>query len=135
MAVKPIMVPNRDIEGVLQGVKEVKLQDAVLEFKDCENKKDELFLKLVQFVERKGSQACKGYVEVYNPCNYCDSFIEKKKELGMQVNPCDIWVISVQEGNEKDWLAVMGDDADFTQETIEIYRCQACGKWEVASDC
>lgn len=135
MVVKPIMVPNRDIEGVLQGVKEVKLQDAVLELKDCENKKDELFLKLVQFVERKGSQACKGYVEAYNPCDYCDSFIEKKKELGMQVNPCDIWVISVQEENEKDWLEIMGEDADFTQGEVRIYRCQACGKWDIDNDC
>lgn len=51
------------------------------------------------------------------------------------VNPCDIWHLSIQDENEEDWLKIMEEDSDFTQEEIRIYRCQSCGKWEIDSAC
>ncbi|MDA1614203.1 hypothetical protein PDK26_23605 [Bacillus cereus] len=110
------------------------LDGVILEFNDFAYEKDERFYKLIQFIELKGYQAVKQYVEVFNPCEHCEHFIERKNSICM-VNPCDIWHLSIQHENEEDWLKIMEEDSDFTQEEIRIYRCQSCGKWEIDSDC
>lgn len=111
------------------------LDGVVLDFNDYAWKQDEQFHKLIQFIELKSYQAVKQYVEVFNPCDHCEHFIEKKNSICRMVNPCDIWYLSIQDENEEDWLRIMGEDSDFTQEEIRIYRCQSCNKWEIDSDC
>lgn len=44
------------------------------------------------------------------------------------VNPSDIWIISVQDKNEEEWLKIIDEDSDFIHEEIRIYRCQSCEK-------
>ncbi|OUB76847.1 hypothetical protein [Bacillus thuringiensis] len=107
----------------------------ILDYKDCAEVPNKLFSKLIRFIELKEHQTSKEYVEVINACNYCEHSISKPHgSFASEVNPNDVWYISVQDENEKDWLEIMGEDADFTQEQIQIYRCKACGKWEIYND-
>lgn len=41
------------------------------------------------------------------------------------VNPSDIWIISVQDKNEEEWLKIIDEDSDFIHEEIMTYRCQS----------
>lgn len=45
-----------------------------------------------------------------------------------------MWAISILDENEEDWVLIMGEYADFTQEQVLVSRCQACGKWEICND-
>lgn len=114
---------------------ELRIDGEVLDYKDCAETQNELFSKLIRFIELKEHQTSKGYVEVINACDYCEHALPKPHgSFASEVNPCDIWYISIQDENEEDWLKIMGEDAGFTQEQILIYRCKACGKWKICND-
>ncbi|MFV0915184.1 hypothetical protein ACK8HD_14025 [Enterococcus faecium] len=114
---------------------ELRIDGAVLDYKDCAETQNELFNKLIRFIELKAHQTYKDCVEVINACDYCEHALQKPYDsFASEVNPSDIWYISILDENEEDWLKIMGEDADFTQEQIQIYRCQACGKWEICND-
>ncbi|MGR5897543.1 hypothetical protein ACT7C8_01180 [Bacillus cereus] len=114
---------------------ELRMNENLLNFKDYAEAQDELFNKLVQFIELKGHQARKDSIEAINACDYCGHALQKPYDaFASEVNPNDIWYISIQDENEKDWLEIMGADADFTQEQIQIYGCKSCGKWEICND-
>lgn len=106
----------------------------ILNFNDYAYEKDERFYKLIQFIEMNGNKAVKQYIEVFNPCDHCEHFIEKKNSICNIVNPCDVWLVSIQDENEEGWIKIMKEDSDFTQEEIGIYRYQNCGKWEIVND-
>ncbi|MEW4131890.1 hypothetical protein [Bacillus thuringiensis] len=115
---------------------ELRLNGDILNFKDYAEVQDTLFNKLVQFIELKGYQARKDSIEVINACDYCGHALQKPYDsFASEVNPSDIWYIPIQDENEEDWLKIMGEDADFTEEQLQIYRCQACGKWDIGHDC
>ncbi|HDR7795303.1 TPA: hypothetical protein QCY19_003974 [Bacillus luti] len=115
---------------------ELRISEDVLDYKDCAITQNELFNKLIRFIELKANQTRKNdYVEVINACDYCEHAIQKPNgSFANEVNPNDVWYISIQDENEEDWLTIMGEDADFTQEQVQIYRCKACGKWEICND-
>ncbi|ANT39963.1 MULTISPECIES: hypothetical protein [Bacillus cereus group] len=114
---------------------ELLINGEVLDYKDYAGTQDALFNKLIQFIALKGHQSRKDRVEVINACDYCGHALQKPYDsFASEVNPSDIWYISILDENEEDWLKIMGEDADFTQEQILIYRCQACGKWEICND-
>lgn len=114
---------------------ELLLRGDVLDYKDCAVTQDELFNKLIRFIELKSHQTRKERVEVINACEYCEHALQKPYDsFASEVNPSDMWTISILDENEEDWILIMGEDADFTQEQVQVYRCQACGKWEICND-
>ncbi|MBE7117209.1 hypothetical protein [Bacillus paranthracis] len=114
---------------------ELLLNGEVLDYKDCAEKQDELFNKLIRFIELKSHQTSKDRVEVINACDYCGHALQKPYDsFASEVNPSDMWAISILDENEEDWVLIMGEYADFTQEEVLVSRCQACGKWEICND-
>ncbi|WP_312498098.1 hypothetical protein [Bacillus luti] len=114
---------------------ELLINGDVLDYTDYEGTQDALFNKLIHFIELKSDQTRKDSVEVINACDYCGHALQKPYDsFASEVNPSDIWYVSILDENEEDWVNIMGEDADFTQEQIQIYRCKACGKWEISPD-
>jgi|SRR5690625_1042492 len=115
-------------------MKKLMIEKDVLPFKKYKGSQGDLFNRLIKYIELKKDNVSKGYVEVVNPCPWCKHKQDSFNEFSHYVHPCDIWHFPIEDENEDDWLEVMGDWFDFSDEEIKIYRCQNCEQWFIDHD-
>lgn len=60
---------------------ELRIDEAVLDYKDCAETQNELFNKLIRFIELKAHQTRKDRIEVINACDYCGHILNMKQHF------------------------------------------------------
>ncbi|QVY63975.1 hypothetical protein [Cytobacillus gottheilii] len=123
----------------------LKLDRTELDLDDLIDPEDRLVQKLIQYIELKKNDSSMSDIEVGGACKACGSYINQDPtSFFSTIHNCEIWHFSILSDAEledeedyidKDWKRIMGDDSDWTQEEIRIYRCCDCKKWYIDNDC
>lgn len=109
----------------------LKIDGADLKLNDLLEDEDHgLYPQLIEYIELKKETGSKGSVITIGPCDVCEH------------ESCehDLWKFPIWDHDARvfeyydSWVRIMGEDVNFAQDEVYVYRCPYCSKWMIRSD-